>query len=314
MFDRETSPRVLCIGALVADIFISGVPHEADWREKQAIRSIEMRAGGDAVNQAIRLSDFGVRSFLAAALGADQTGQMLKSMLTSRGVDISLVAERQGMASGTAAVLVSPEGERHIFVLNAAQGTYAKADLPHLPEGIDAVTIGSLMNVPEYEREGLLDLLKEAKERGVLVFADIAAEKGGIRIGDISCFLPYFDWFLPSEEDALQLTGTDTPEAAAEAFHAAGVENVIVKCGAKGAIALTGGELIRVPAYPVRPVDTTGAGDTMVALFIYRTLAGDAPGDALRFACAGAGLSTLHVGASAVPLSEEEILKTVAGK
>ena len=62
-----------------------------------------------------------------------------------------------------------------------------------------------------------------------------------------------------------------------------------------------------VPALSVKPVDTTGAGDCMVGVFVTRILAGDSLEAAARYACAAASYSTLYTGASTAEISKERM-------
>ena len=307
--------RVYCFGALVADIIASGVGPEKDWHEKQRIPSIGIHLGGDAANQAVRLADLGVPVSLVSCVGRDLNGMMLLAALKNRGVGTAFVTEKEEYGTGTAVVLVSPEGERHIFSSGGAHSTVSGKDFPSLPEDCAAVSIGSLFLLPDFEEDpdGLLAILKEAKTRHIPVIADMASDKQHKGPGGVTPFLPYTDWFLPSAKDAMDLTKTVSPEAAALAFRAAGAKNVVIKCGGDGALYLPEGSdrFVKVPALPVEPADTTGAGDTFVGLFVSRLMKGDDPEAAIRFACTGASLSTLHQGASAVPVTEEEIRKAM---
>ena len=349
---RRGGGRVFCFGALVADIIASGVGPEKDWHEKQRIPSIGIHLGGDAANQAVRLADLGVPVALVSCTGRDLNGMMLLTALKNRGVDTAYITEKDAYGTGTAVVLVSPEGERHIFSSGGAHSTISRKDFPSLPEDCAAVSLGSLFLMPDFEEapDGLLEILKEAQARHIPVIADMASDKQHKGPGGVTPFLPYIDWFLPSAKDAMDLTKTASPEDAALAFRAAGAKNVVIKCGGDGALYLpedtdplpnpedpeprqnredpeplrspetpdtfirsqeAQDPFIRIPALPVAPADTTGAGDTFVGLFVSRIIKGVRPEDAIRFACTGASLSTLHQGASAVPVTEEEILEAM---
>ena len=160
----------------------------------------------------------------------------------------------------------------------------------------------------------------------------------------ITPFLPYIDYFLPSLYDALAMTGASDAQEAAKRYLDCGVKCVVIKCGSEGCYfalgkyedeGFGGGKLVTeepvtggfaaggfasrepvseelcgmVPAVKVDPVDTTGAGDCMSALFISRILRGESVREACRFACAGASYSTLFLGASAEKLTERRILE-----
>jgi sugar/nucleoside kinase (ribokinase family) len=101
-----------------------------------------------------------------------------------------------------------------------------------------------------------------------------------------------------NRRESLVITGEDTPEAAAERL-GGDVEIVIVTLGPDGAMALVGGELIRVPGHEMKPVDTTGAGDLLCAAFVWADLAGADVELALRWAVLYGSLSvTVPTGAA----------------
>ena len=160
----------------------------------------------------------------------------------------------------------------------------------------------SLFCLPWLEEDGLLSLLEDCRKREILTFADLGSDKKKQGLSGIQPFLPWIDYFLPSEEDALAMTGTDTPEAAAEVYLQNGASSVVIKCAAKGAYYRSAEESGWVPALPVVPVDTTGAGDCFAAHFIHGILRELPLRKACIKACEAASLSTLARGASAVPI------------
>ncbi|MEA3334637.1 MAG: PfkB family carbohydrate kinase [Chloroflexota bacterium] len=108
------------------------------------------------------------------------------------------------------------------------------------------------------------------------------------------------DIFAPNEGEALQLTGAATAEDALARL-AQIVPMVIIKLGAQGAIAQRGKETARSPALAVHVVDTTGAGDSFNAGFLYGLLQDMSLQDCLRCGNIVGGLSTTAPGAQAVP-------------
>jgi len=79
--------------------------------------------------------------------------------------------------------------------------------------------------------------------------------------------------------------------------------------GAQGACFFTNGTTINMPAFAVKPVDTTGAGDTYLGFFVAGLDQGMPAVDALRFAAAGAAIQVTRPGtADAIPgLDEVEV-------
>ena len=111
-------------------------------------------------------------------------------------------------------------------------------------------------------------------------------------------FLDDVDILVPNAGEACTLAGRDDETDAARALsRRAGT--VVVTRGARGALVARGGAVVaEVPAHPVTPVDTTGAGDTFTGVFVARLAAGDVEVDALRAASIAAALATTRAGAS----------------
>ena len=303
---------VVVIGTVVMDITAKPIAGQNTWKEKQRIEGIRLSIGGDAANQSIRLADLGRSVAVAACVGKDQAGLLAKSAMKERGVDISRVTESADRETGSSLILVREDGERNIFSNNGAHGQVFREDCAWIPEaGPNAVSVASLFCVPYLEENGLTELLQECRRRGILTFADLGSDKKHQGLEGIRPFLPYLDYFLPSEEDALSMTRTSTPEEAAEVYLNCGVTCVVIKCAARGAFYRTREESGWVPALPVVPVDTTGAGDCMAAHFIHGILSGLDLKETCRLACAAASLSTQQSGASLTKLRLDDLQNSI---
>lgn len=305
--------KILCIGSAVMDITGYPIDQTKEWKEKQRISGIRIQPGGDAVNQCAALAALGAEPALAACVGADMNGRILKTALAGMKIGTEWVKEKEDCATGAAMVLVGETGERRIFSVQGAHSTISKGDIPwELPNECRAVSLASLFSMPELEKDGLLEFLQMAKQQGKLIFADLAADKLGLGFAGMERFLPYIDYFLPSLYDVLGMTKTETAQEAAEIFHRSGVKHVVIKCGEHGCYCSDAEFQGQIPAVPVKTVDTTGAGDCMSGVFASRILAGDTLEAACRYACAAASYSTLFSGAWAVGLSDAVVRKFMA--
>ena len=114
---------IVCLGAANLDIFASPVDRSVFQVQKQHIEEIGLVPGGDAVNQALTLSKFGVHAGLAACVGADEIGEMLLRTLRSRGVETACTEILPGEPTTVAIVLVGKDGERNIV---AKAGAHTK--------------------------------------------------------------------------------------------------------------------------------------------------------------------------------------------
>ena len=301
--------NILCIGSAVLDLNASPIPLQGDWQEKQRIERILLSPGGDAVNQASTLRKCGHTAYLLSAVGEDTNGTVLQAALEEQGIALQYLKRKSGAATGTSLVLVSPDGERHTFSSGGAYRLLTAADLPD-PAGFDAVSIASLFQMPALEKDGLAAYLQAARSHGIPTFADLGSDKEHKGRPGISPLLPWIDYFLPSEEDARKMTGAASPEEAALCFRRAGARNVLIKCGAEGCCYLSAEDAGRVPALPLSPVDTTGAGDCMAAVFLSCILRGMKLQEACRTACETASRSTLYPGACGAPA---ELFRSLQG-
>jgi 2-dehydro-3-deoxygluconokinase len=95
------------------------------------------------------------------------------------------------------------------------------------------------------------------------------------------------------------LTGLTDPDAILDFYLRLGPTVVVVKMGEDGAYLGTPDRRVRIPPYPVAAVDATGAGDAFCGSFLARTLAGDTPEVAARYAVVAAALKCTGYGAVA---------------
>ena len=114
-------------------------------------------------------------------------------------------------------------------------------------------------------------IFRQAKEQGKIVCADMTKRKKSETAADLSRALRYVDYLFPNDEEAMLLTGKDTVEEAAEALRDSGAGTVVVKGGARGCYLLEQEkDGVWIPAEKGAVcVDTTGAGDSFAAGFLF---------------------------------------------
>jgi sugar/nucleoside kinase (ribokinase family) len=154
-------------------------------------------------------------------------------------------------------------------------------------------------------------LFDEAKARGLSISIDTNYDPTEQWSGGLRETLQHVDVFLPNETELLAITQEDSIEAGLERL--AEVPTVVVKLGARGAVAQRGSQIVYTDAVPVKVLDTTGAGDSFDAGFVYAYLAGQDLAQALRFACACGSLSTRAAGGTAAQATRDEALAALQG-
>jgi sugar/nucleoside kinase (ribokinase family) len=299
---------VVALGIAVMDIAARPVDQTLFDRDNTRIDDITLTTGGDAANQAADLTRLGRSAALCCRIGDDALGRMFLSEMAARGVDVSRVAVSGESVTSAAIALISHDGQRNIITRPGNNYDFCISDVDmELIASARALSIGSLYGCLKLEEDGLEAVLANAKNHGAATFADMSSDKKGTKLQGIAKFLPYIDWFLPSECESAHLTDCLKPEDAAQVFIDSGAKNVVIKLGDRGAYARCGGFTGYVPAFKIEAVDTTGSGDAFCAGLIHSLLDGKNTKEAITFACACGAFNALYLGAAAAPLSPEQI-------
>ncbi|WP_373988059.1 sugar kinase [Duganella sp. BuS-21] len=271
--------------------------------------------GGDTSNAVIAASRQGARTAYLSRVGEDHFGRMLLDLWQAEGVDVSAVARDAQAPTGLYFVNHGPQG--HAFSYLRA-GSAASRMLPQT------------MDLRLAQRTQWLHVsgISQAISAGACdtVFAAIEAARaaGGkvsfdpnLRLSlwplararaTICATIALTELFLPSLDEAVALAGTEDVAAIFAWARAHGARTVVLKAGASGAwYAAQGAEPQLAAARAVQAVDATGAGDCFDGSLLARLAAGDTLADAVRYANAAAGLSTLGHGAVAPIPSAEQV-------
>lgn len=291
------TPELVCIGEPMLEL--NRQAPDADGR------TLFLQAhGGDSSNVAIAAARQGASVGYLTALGRDAGGDSFMQLWAAEGVDAAGV--RRSAEHPTAIYLVQhgPEGHSfHYYRHGSAASFYGPDDLDG--ERVRAARMvfasGISQAISARAADAVFHAFALAREAGRQVAYDTnyrprlwpAARAAAV----IHAAIGMSDIALPGLDDAAALTGLTDPDAVADFYLRLGPRVVVLKMGAAGAMLATASERHRIPPFPCRPVDATGAGDTFCGAFLARTLAGDSPLDAARYAACAAALSTTGYGA-----------------
>ena len=267
--------RIYIIGAAILDVLVNPAEPEVFTTGSYPAESIRISFGGDAQNEATVLAHLGGNVTLNTVIGTDREGDMIRQRLQNKGICL-IEGKRENLQTGVNVVLIRENGERN-FLTNR-NGSLRKLTLEDVqmpfPEDTKILCFASIFVFPLIGEKELAAIFKQAKAQGIIICADMTKRKNNETVGDIARALSYIDYLMPNEEEAYLVTGADTPEQAAVILRQAGVKTVIIKCGSRGCYVLTenaeNGQGFYVPAVSgVECVDTTGAGDSFAAGFVY---------------------------------------------
>ena len=256
--------------------------------------------GGKGANQAVAAARLGARVFMAGCVGADSFGAALRAGLADAGVDTTHVAEAPGpspVPTGTALIAVDAAGANQIVVVSGANAATGPALIDRALAAIPGP--GILLVQHEIPPGSVAYALRAGRAAGWFVLLNPAPARPVP-----PDLLPAIDLIAPNETEAAALLGhplrsADEAIAGARALVAAGARAALITLGAAGAVYADAASIHLQPPVPVRPVDTTGAGDAFLGALASVLAAGGRIVQAMGYAAAAAALSTTRPGAQA---------------
>lgn len=170
--------------------------------------------------------------------------------------------------------------------------------LPHIPDCGNIVCLASMFISPLLTIPRMEEICRQVKNSGRILALDMTTPKNGETIDGISGILKPADYIFPNEVEISMLTHKKDPEKNAELLVQAGVVCAVIKCGKCGCIIKTKEQLLKIPAFAVSCVDSTGAGDCFAAGFLWALSEGMSLKECGCFACAAASCTIEQPGAT----------------
>jgi len=291
---------VSVIGLYILDILGRPISRIPDRGNVEFIDEIRLTVAGTAGGTVVDTAKLGLRSLAVGAVGDDEKADFVLATLAKFGIDVSAMQRLPGVPTSATILNVRPNGERPALHVRGASDHF---DVPSslYDQVFDApiVHLGGtgLLRTLDGERSRIL--LEEAKRRGRTVTFDLIAATAQTA-GLVLPLLPFIDYFMPSIEEARDMSGRTSVEDCASFYLDAGAACCVFTLGGEGAFyAHRDGTRLKVPAYDIEVVDTTGCGDAFDAGFIAALHHRMDPEKAVRFAQAAAGLVATGLGSDA---------------
>lgn len=283
--------RVVVLGSANADLVVK-VPRRPEAGETLLGSDLAVFAGGKGANQATAAARSGAETAFFARVGGDEHGAVIRSRLVDAGVDVDGI-EVVDRPTGTALILLTPDGENSIVVSPGANHAldvgFAEATADRW-SGADVLVLNLEAPLQTVEHAAAM-----AAERGIRVLLNAAPAE------QLSAdTLAVCDPLVVNEHEALLLLDDDGTSPFAELarrFIDRGVRSIIITLGAAGALYGDSDGVDLVAAFPVRVVDTTGAGDAFVGATACELARGRSLRASVEFATAVAALSVQTMGA-----------------
>jgi len=285
---------------LTTDIFAHPVDYARIADDSTVLDKIEILSGGDAMNVALVLSKLGCGAGFCGMVGDDMFGRYVKDVLRAHGVDARGLKTALNAATSAVIVLVDRNGQRVFLYSAGANDLFSYGDIDEsLIAEARHVHIGGTFAMPGMDEGGSLKLLMKAKDLGKNTSMDVTWDPSGRWLKTVEPCFPYLDLFMPSELEAVKITGLSEPERIGEFLLEKKVGTAVIKLGERGSYTASGTECFYQDAFEVAAIDTTGAGDCFVGGYLSRYSDGASPRECARFATAVSAHCVGSIGATA---------------
>lgn len=295
--------KILVIGSSNTDmtVKVKRLPHPG---ETVLGTSFLMGAGGKGANQAVAAKRLGGDVSFVCKVGCDIFGDNSIGHYRAEGLSTDGIL-RSTLPSGIALIPVDEEAENSIVVASGANMDFSPGDILSCMGEIASCEI--LLMQLEIPVPTVLEAAYLAHSGGKCVVLNPApAEELPEEM------FQHARWIILNETELSQYSGMSVEDAdsaclAATRMREKGAGNIIITLGGKGSLVIgADGQCVRIPAFKVDAVDTTGAGDTFCGAFCVALSEGKTPRDAAVFASAASALTVLRSGAQgAIPFREE---------
>ena len=287
-------PKILVAGELNPDMILHGCGTFPTPGKEVLAGDFAMTLGSASAICAMGLARLGNAVSFMSRIGTDLWGSFCLEILERSGLDVSKVIRDPKLKTGVT-VSISSSEDRALVTFLGAIAELSEQDIPErLLKEFDHLHVSSYY-LQRGLRPGCRQLFARARHMGLTTSLDPGYDPFESWGQDLEATLEMTDLFFPNEVEALSLTGTKTAE---ESLRALANDRMltVVKLGKDGCLAMRDGHPLHQPAFPVEPVDTTGAGDSFNAGFLHAWLQRLSLPECLRFAAACGALSTLKPG------------------
>ena len=254
---------------------------------KKEVLEWHEQGGGPVATALVALSRLGVSCRFYGMTGDDEAGGKIRQSLADEGLDVQGLVKRRESASQLAFIAVEKSTAKRTIFWRRPSGKVLQPD----ELGEDFLLGSNFLLIDGLMMDASFAAVKKAKEMHVPVMLDAGSARPGILELARLC-----DYVVASEVFAEGLGWELMPESLLKEYVSLGVTALTVTHGEGGSITVSDDRIIRMPAFTVEAVDTTGAGDVFHAGYIYGLLQEWDLERVVRFASALAAMKCLQMG------------------
>lgn len=264
---------------------------------KQEVLEWHEQGGGPVATALVALSRLGISCSFHGITGDDEAGRKIRQSLSDEGIDVKGLVQREDSFSQVAFIAVEKNSARRTIFWRRPSGKALQPD----ELGDDFLSGSDYLLVDGLMMDATLAAVKRAKEMNIPVLLDAGSARPGMFE-----LAGYCDYVVASEVFAEGLGWKLTSQALLKHSKALGTRALTITLGERGSITVADKRIIRMPAYKVEAVDTTGAGDVFHGGYIFGLLHGWDLQRVVRFASAVAAIKCRQMGGRAgIPRLDE---------
>jgi sulfofructose kinase len=298
------SPKcIVAIGLATLD-YLGRLPRFPEKNSKSVLDLLSVQGGGTAATAAAAAAKLGAKVQFIGKIGDDDFGRTIMRGMSDCGVDVRQMVIARGQKSPFSFVVVdSTDASRTVF--------HSPGDFG--PLSTDEMSwswledVGVLL-VDGRQMSAQVEAARRARARGATVLLDADSMRPGMEE-----LMRASTVIIASEPFSESIAGDVSLERRLYRLRELGADVVAITRGEHGAIALHRDEVLRVPAFTVEAVDTTGCGDVYHGAFAYGLLQGQDLSSCMRFAAATAAIKCRAVGGREGLARLEEVLALLEG-
>jgi len=300
-------PRVLFIGDINVDVMMGGMASLPLVDREVTCQTYDVVMGASTVLCACAYRSLGGEAAIIGLVGHDEYGEFMLRGLGEFGIRTDLVKRTSRVRTGVTVNLIYQSTRTQVTYA----GSIAEFEGPDLEaavfRGFDHVHCGGVYLQTKFAPR-LTAVLELARRLGLTTSLDPQWDSTE-RWEYMDEWMPLVSWLFVNQDEAVSISKAGSVAQACR-WLAQRTRCPLVKTGQDGALIWTGREAPAVPGWPVQVVDTTGAGDSFDAGFLYATLQKQMPlAEAARFANAVAARSCMFVGGVNARSSYEDVLR-----
>jgi sugar/nucleoside kinase (ribokinase family) len=297
---------LVVLGEINPDLVLTGDITPVFGQVEKMIEDATLTIGSSACIFACGASRLGLKVAFIGKVGGDEFGNFMRIQLKQRGVDVSGLVVDPRLKTGLS-VILSRGSDRAILTYagSIAELHLEDVDMNLVKRGRH-VHVGSYFMLPHLQPH-VRQIFAEAHNHGMTTSLDTNYDPTGSWGGWLESALAVTDVFLPNQDELLAISRQTNVDSALAKL-AVNDHLVAVKLGASGGAARQGDLQVQAPALEVKVIDSTGAGDSFDAGFLYGWLNKWGLQRSLQMACVCGSLSTrASGGTNAQPTLQEAV-------